>query len=98
MRYCYFCGNPLEEQLDVFRSTLCPSCKKGLRICRNCRFYSPGAHWDCRESISEPVYEKERSNFCDFFKFVESVQEKPLEKEQGNKARQGFDNLFKNGM
>ena len=98
MRNCHFCGNPLDEHLEVFRSTVCPSCNKDLRICKNCCFYSPDAHWDCRESISESVHEKERSNFCDFFKFTESVQDKSPEKKQGNKARQDFDNLFNNGM
>jgi hypothetical protein len=33
----------------------------------NCRFYSPGSHWDCSETIPEAVRDKERGNFCDFF-------------------------------
>lgn len=38
-----------------------------MKVCLNCRFYDPSAHWQCRERISEPVREKDRANFCDFF-------------------------------
>jgi hypothetical protein len=51
----------------VFRTSVCPSCGKDVRVCKNCKFYSPGAHWDCRETISEPVREKDTVNFCEYF-------------------------------
>lgn len=69
MRACYACGGVLPEKLEVHRSTECPSCRKDLRVCRNCSFYSPGSHWDCAETVPEGVTDKERANFCDYFRF-----------------------------
>ncbi len=69
MRACHFCGHAVAEDLPLGRSTACPQCQRDLKICLNCQFYAPGAHWDCRETISEPVREKDRGNFCDFFRF-----------------------------
>jgi len=66
MGTCYFCGTTIDT--PVYRSSLCPVCGKDLRICLNCSFYSPGSHWDCRETIGEAVKDKERANFCDFFR------------------------------
>jgi hypothetical protein len=30
-------------------------------------FLRPGSRGDCREAVSEPVSDKERANFCDWF-------------------------------
>jgi hypothetical protein len=81
--------------MPIFRSTVCPSCGKDLKICRNCRFYSVGAHWDCLETIPEPVADKDRSNFCDYFQFrAEGGAVSPTEQK---KAKEDFKNLFGNG-
>jgi hypothetical protein len=69
MHACHFCGTIVENPREVYRSTSCPTCGKDLKICLNCRFYSPGAHWDCAESIDELVKDKDRANFCTFFSF-----------------------------
>ena len=65
MKYCPFCKTQID--FTIGRTTVCPSCKKELHSCRCCEYYSPGNHWDCRESIEEPVTDKERGNFCDSF-------------------------------
>ncbi len=67
MLQCHSCGVTFELE-GVYRSTVCPSCGKEVKVCLNCRFYAPGAHWDCRETIPEPVRDKDRANFCDYFK------------------------------
>jgi hypothetical protein len=72
MKACFFCGQAVPDGERVYRSSTCPACGKDLKICRNCRFYSPGAHWDCQETIQDPVNEKERANFCEFFQFREA--------------------------
>lgn len=93
---CHFCGTRIEENTPIYRSSLCPTCGKELRICLNCRFYSPGSHWDCRETIQEPVFDKERANFCEYFK--PSMGEKPSpEHHRGNESngRDKFNSLFK---
>ena len=69
MHACHFCAAAVVNPREVYRSSTCASCGKDLKICLNCRFYSPGAHWDCAESIDEPVNDKDRANFCTFFSF-----------------------------
>ena len=66
MGACFSCGASLEFD-RVYRTTECPKCRKPVKVCLNCRFYDPGAHWECRETIAEPVREKEKVNFCDYF-------------------------------
>jgi len=69
MYSCHSCGAPIENPREVYRTSTCNGCGKDLKVCLNCRFYSPGAHWDCTESIDEQVADKERANFCTFFVF-----------------------------
>ncbi|MDR1894862.1 MAG: hypothetical protein LBQ61_09305 [Spirochaetales bacterium] len=67
MAVCYHCQTPIPPEPPLGRSSVCSSCGRDLRVCRNCSFYSPGSQWDCRETIGEPVREKERANFCEYF-------------------------------
>lgn len=69
MHACHFCSAPVDNPREVYRSSTCSACGKDLKICLNCRFYSPGAHWDCSETIDEMVKDKDRANFCTFFAF-----------------------------
>jgi hypothetical protein len=98
MRVCVFCGNSLDDTLEVFRSSTCPSCDRELKICLNCRFYKKGAHWDCLETIPEPVAEKERANFCDYFRFREGARGSSPSAGKSRQARDSFDKLFGNGL
>lgn len=83
--------------MQVLRSSTCSSCSKDLKICYNCKFFSEGVHWDCLETIQEPVNEKDRSNFCDFFQFKESENKRPS-LSQKEKAKENFNKLFGNGF
>ena len=84
---CYFCSQPFTGD-KVYRSTTCSRCGKDLHSCLNCRFYSKGSYWDCRESISEPVTEKESANFCDYFEYADkSVSCKDQKKAQDAKSQ-----------
>lgn len=81
--------------MPVYRSSTCPSCGADVKVCLNCRFFEPEAHWDCRETINEMVAEKGRANFCDFF--VLSQQKRDVrDKTPETKARTDFDKLFGN--
>lgn len=97
MARCYHCKTHFSKDFSVGRSTICPSCRRDVRVCKNCEFYSPGSQWDCRESIGEPVLDKERGNFCDYFSL------NPAEGESGSaggqnqeEARMRFNALFNN--
>ena len=98
MRRCHKCGTPLDEKLEVFRASTCPSCSADLKCCLNCQFYSPGAHWDCHETIDEQVVDKARANFCSWFRFRVAGGSAPGDAARGpgrtGKAQDTFDKLF----
>jgi hypothetical protein len=51
---------------------------------------------DCREPVSEPVLEKDRANFCDWFvPAPDAGARRDVEQEKTN-PRQAFEDLFKN--
>ena len=66
MAFCHSCNTEFAFE-RVYRATECPGCGRAVKVCKNCRFFAPGAHWDCRETIGEPVREKDVVNFCDYF-------------------------------
>ena len=68
MTRCFSCGSELPDDQPFHRAEQCPYCGADVRVCRNCKFYDPAAQWQCREHISEPVRDKDRGNFCDFFR------------------------------
>ena len=96
MKACARCGRELDRDLEIFRTTYCPGCRADLHTCTNCTFYQPGAHWDCRETISEEVTDKERGNFCEFFRFNETVRGRKSggPNRNGAKAKSDFNKLF----
>jgi hypothetical protein len=98
MHACYSCATPVDNPREVFRSSTCAKCGKDLKVCLNCRFYSPGAHWDCAESIDEQVTDKERANFCTFFVFRSSTpgQPKAARTDATQETKRKIDKLFGN--
>lgn len=72
---CFSCKK--EISLDTkpgFREE-CPHCGADLHSCVNCGFYDQSAYNECRESSADRVLEKERANFCEYFK-VKSIEGK----------------------
>ncbi len=67
---CQKCGtaSPFDEPIP--RDAECSECGRDLRCCRNCRHYDPSYNNACRETEADPVPEKERRNFCEFFSFT----------------------------
>ena len=64
---CARCGNEVGPGPFGRRDT-CSTCGAELHACVQCDFYAPGQYNDCREPQAERVLDKERSNFCDFFR------------------------------
>lgn len=52
----------------VGRRDECMRCKSDLHVCKNCEHYDCKSYNECRETSADVVKEKERSNFCDYFK------------------------------
>lgn len=66
---CYRCSASLAElSLPLSRQDECPACSVYLHVCRMCEFYDPRVPKQCREDDAEEVVEKERLNFCEWFK------------------------------
>lgn len=92
---CHRCGYVFPDHFHINRTAECPECSAPVRVCKNCTFYEPGAHWDCRETIPEPVRDKERSNFCDYFRPAPAAKAGGLpSNENKGQARRAFDDLF----
>ena len=76
----------------------CEGCGKDLHTCLNCRFYKPGARWDCAETIDEPMPDKERRNRCDWLQtnpaFFEATSGRGDARSAADKARSDLDRLF----
>ena len=66
---CQFCGTPVTLSEPIGRDATCESCGRDLRCCRNCRHYDPNYNNACTETMADPVVEKDRRNFCEYFYF-----------------------------
>jgi hypothetical protein len=66
---CWKCGANLAElPLPLSRLAECPACRAYQHACRMCLEFAPGIPKQCREQDAEEVKEKDRPNFCDYFK------------------------------
>jgi len=64
---CWHCGREIDTRERVgFRDT-CSGCDRPVHVCRNCDFYDPAYHNQCREPSAESVVDKDRANFCEYF-------------------------------
>jgi len=69
MHVCWKCGASLAHlSLPLTRRDICKQCNADLHVCKLCEFYDIGKAKHCREPIAEEVREKDRANFCDYFK------------------------------
>jgi hypothetical protein len=66
---CWKCGASLADlSLPLRRLDECPQCHAELHVCKMCEWYSISVAKHCRETVAEEVKDKERANFCDYFK------------------------------
>jgi hypothetical protein len=65
--YCHSCGGEIELIDKVKRSDDCEHCGAPLHCCKNCNFYDPYVHNQCRESSTLWEPDKEKANFCTYF-------------------------------
>lgn len=91
---CYRCGASLEAlSLPISRQDQCPDCSNYLHACKMCVHYDPRVPRQCREDGADDVTEKERPNFCDWFKPSDSAFDVGRKAEE-DKARAALDALF----
>lgn len=66
---CFRCGASLSAlSLPLSRRDQCPECSADLHVCAMCRDFDRSAPRQCREDGAEDVTDKERPNFCDWFR------------------------------
>lgn len=66
---CWKCGHALEGMpTPLRRRDECPACGADLHVCRMCEFYDTSVAKSCREPVAEEVTDKERAQFCDYFR------------------------------
>lgn len=95
MRVCFRCGCTIPGDQRVLRKDECPSCRQDLHCCRQCRFYDPGLSNQCAEPQVELVLDKERANFCDFFRIAEEGGSTSRASKESSTAREAWSKLFK---
>jgi len=68
--HCWSCSAILDIDLDepVGRNTTCDLCGADVRACRGCSYHDPARDNACREPSADRVLEKDRANFCGFFR------------------------------
>ncbi len=66
---CFQCLKSISlATTEIGRREECPSCHSDMHVCKNCEFYDVKVYNECRESQAEVCREKDRANFCDFFR------------------------------
>ena len=91
---CYRCGESLAAlSLPLSRQDQCPACSADLHVCKMCVHFDRHVPRQCREDGAEDVTEKERPNFCDWFKASESAFD-PSRKAEAEAAQDALAALF----
>ena len=89
--FCHKCKNEIEFEVKMQRTDTCPHCGADLHVCMNCEYWDPGEPNQCREHITEYIADRERTNYCTFFKF-KSGEPEPAADKDAIKAK--LDSLF----
>lgn len=93
-RHCHNCGWEWTHSGPPGRNDTCPQCHRDLRVCLNCARYDPHAAHECREPRADPVADKDRANFCDWFEFARRTFTLKAGKDRAAEAREQFRKLF----
>ncbi|WP_394229294.1 hypothetical protein [Shewanella colwelliana] len=74
---CWQCGKALEGViLPLSRREECAECHADQHVCKMCVFFQDSGRGDCKEERAEWISDRERANFCDYFKPATGVYSK----------------------
>ena len=93
--YCYSCGKMTLLTQSVGIRDVCINCSADVHACKNCEFYDLMAYNECREPAADVVREKERANFCDFFKVMSGNNRSSQAATKKSELRAAAEALFK---
>ena len=92
---CYRCGASLASlSLPLSRQDECPECHNYLHVCKMCTYFDPHVPRQCGEDGAEDVGEKDRLNFCDWFKPSDTAFDEDRKSVEDD-ARSTAEDLFK---
>jgi hypothetical protein len=92
--HCYRCGESLAAlSLPLSRQDECPGCGNYLHVCKMCEYYDARVPRQCREDGAEDVKDKDRLNFCDWFRPSPGAFD-PGRKREEDEARAALEDLF----
>ncbi len=58
----------MRAESDFGRQDSCPGCRASTHCCLNCTHYDSSRYNECTEPVADRVVDKEKANFCDYFK------------------------------
>lgn len=91
---CWKCGKELKHLLLPFsRYEECNYCKADLHACIACKHYDPSVSDGCREDRADFILDKDKANFCDYFK-VNTKAYKKQDNAEAKEARAKLAELF----
>ncbi len=92
---CAFCKQEINIDPPVSRNDVCPGCGRDIRCCKNCAFYDPSAYNECKEVMADRIVDKERANFCDYFRLKDDSSPLPAGNDRVKEAKAKLEALFK---
>jgi hypothetical protein len=91
---CQHCGAPVRLDEPIPREATCDACGRDLRACVQCRHHDTSYNNACRETMADPVVEKDRRNFCEYFSFSREPYQPRAGSERASEARAKLSALF----
>ena len=94
---CFHCGRSIQVLVGqkVLKRDTCAGCEADLHCCKNCRFFDPSVHNECRETQAEWVRSKEKSNYCDYFEVSTRMDITRKSAISSDDVHKKWDSLFK---
>jgi hypothetical protein len=90
VRKCHKCKAEITLEKISFREE-CEQCGNDLHVCLNCLFFDTGKANSCREDKADYVKERDRANYCEYFRFADYIQKES----DRDKAQKLWQDLFK---
>lgn len=91
---CWKCGEPLKDIILPFsRREECGHCKADQHVCLLCKDYDASVSDACNEDRADFVLDKDKANFCDYFKPRPNAYQKK-DSTEAAEARAGLAELF----
>ena len=89
---CTACG--AKAPTNITLASTCPKCNADFHTCRQCTYFDPSAHFECRKSITVKIVNKNARNTCELFA-PRTVVERETSSGPPTDARAAFAKLFK---